>query len=86
MTRIDTILAETARREIEGLTAAQAVERLLELGVLSRRGCEQLAIREEGHRLEREGMRRCEAMHVVSDIFCCSYEKVRTVFYNTFKH
>ena len=32
------------------------------------------------------GMRRCEAMHVVSDIFCCSYEKVRTVFYNTFKH
>ena len=86
MTRIDTILAETARREIAGLTAARAVERLLGLGVLSRRGCEPLAVRGEVHRPERGGLRRCEAMHVVSDICCCSYEKVRTVFYNTFKH
>ena len=33
MTRIDTILAETARREIEGLTAAQAVERITLPGI-----------------------------------------------------
>ena len=45
MTRIDKILAETARREIEGLTAARAVERLLELGVLSRHGYHALASR-----------------------------------------
>lgn len=86
MTRIENRLTEAVREAIEGLSAAEAAGRLLELGLLSRRGCEQLAIRGEMRRLEREGMRRCEAMLVVAETFCCSYEKVRTLFYNTFKH
>jgi len=28
---------------------------------------------------------RCEAMHVTADEFCCSYEKVRSYYYNTYK-
>ena len=55
MTRHDEILAETALREVRGLTARQAVLRLFELGLVSRRGCEQRAIRDEVERLEREG-------------------------------
>lgn len=86
MTRIDRHLAEIVRRTIEGLSAEEAVARLVDEGLLSHRGCEQLAIREAMRRLEEDGMRRCEAMHVVADRFCCSYEKVRTLFYNTFKN
>ena len=42
MTRHDEILAETALREVRGLTARQAVLRLFELGLVSRRGCEKV--------------------------------------------
>ena len=35
--------------------------------------------------LEEEGVPRCEAMHVTADEFCCSYEKVRSYYYNTYK-
>ena len=77
MTRHDELLAEAVLREVRGLTTRQAVLRLFELGLVSRRGCEQCAIRDEIGRLEREGMSRCEA---------CSYEKVRNAFYNTYKH
>ena len=54
-------------------------------GAVSRRGCERLAIREEVARLEKRGMGRCEALHVAAGVFCCSYEKARNAFYNTFK-
>ena len=36
-------------------------------------------------RLAEEGVPRCEAMHVTADEFCCSYEKVRSYYYNTYK-
>lgn len=69
-----------------GLTTRQAVLRLFELGLVSRRGCEQCAIRDEIGRLEKEGMSRCEAFEVTAGKLCCSYEKVRNAFYNTYKH
>ena len=50
------------------------------------RGCEQRAIRDEIGRLEKEGMSRCEAFEVTAGKLCCSYEKVRNAFYNTYKH
>ena len=68
-----------------GLSEEEAVKRLFELGAVSRRGCERLAIREEVARLEKRGMGRCEALHVAAGVFCCSYEKARNAFYNTFK-
>ena len=79
-------LAAILLREIGGLEGEQAVERLFELGLVSRRGCEQRAIRDEIGRLEKEGMSRCEAFEVTAGKFCCSYEKVRNAFYNTYKH
>lgn len=86
MTRHDELLAEAVLREVRGLTTRQAVLRLFELGLVSRRGCEQRAIRDEIGRLEKEGMFRCEAFEVTAGKFCCSYEKVRNAFYNTYKH
>ena len=76
MTRHDELLAEAVLREVRGLTTRQAVLR----------GCEQCAIRDEIGRLEREGMSRCEAFEVTAGKLCCSYEKVRNAFYNTYKH
>ena len=77
MTRHDELLAEAVLREVRGLTTRQAVLRLFELGLVSRRGCEQRAIRDEIGRLEKEGMSRCEAFEVTAGKFCCSYEKCR---------
>ena len=82
MTRHDELLAEAVLREVRGLTT----RRLFELGLVSRRGCEQRAIRDEIGRLEKEGMSRCEAFEVTAGKLCCSYEKVRNAFYNTYKH
>ena len=76
MTRHDELLAEAVLREVRGLTTR----------LVSRRGCEQRAIRDEIGRLEREGMSRCEAFEVTAGKLCCSYEKVRNAFYNTYKH
>lgn len=85
MTRHDELLAEAVLREVRGLTTRQAVLRLFELGLVSRRGCEQRAIRDEIERLEAEGMPRCEAFEAAARRLCCSYEKVRNAFYNTYK-
>ena len=52
MTRHDEMLAEVVLRELRGLTARQGVLRLFELGLVSRRGCEQRAIRDEVARLQ----------------------------------
>ncbi len=66
MTRHEERLAGILRRAIAGLSEEEAVKRLFELGAVSRRGCERLAIREEVARLEKRGMGRCEALHVAA--------------------
>ena len=71
MTRHEERLAGILRRAIAGLSE-EAVKRLFELGAVSRRGCERLAIREEVARLEKRGMGRCEALHVAAGVFCLS--------------
>lgn len=86
MTRHDELLAEAVLREVRGLTTRQAVLRLFELGLVSRRGCEQRAICDEVERLERQGMARCEAFEAAAQKLCCSYEKVRGAFYNKTKN
>ncbi len=86
MTRHDRLLAEVLLREIEGLDVQQAVARLFESGLVSRRACERQAIRCEVERLQRLGTPRCEALHVAAELFDCSYEKARGAIYNTFKN
>lgn len=85
MTRHEELLAEVVLRQLRDLTIPQAVQRLFEEGLISRRGCEQQAIRDEVRQLERQGMLRCEALEVAARKFCCSYEKARNAFYNNYK-
>ena len=85
MTRHEKRLAEVLLDVIGGLEGEQAVERLFGLGLVNLRVCEQRAVRARVDRLAEEGVPRCEAMHVTADEFCCSYEKVRSYYYNTYK-
>ena len=78
-------LAAILLRELGGLEGERAVERLFELGLVNLRACEQRAVRARVDRLAEDGVPRCEAMHVTADEFCCSYEKVRSYYYNTYK-
>ena len=79
MTRHEKRLAEVLLDAIGGL------EGLFGLGLVNLRACEQRAVRARIDRLAEEGVPRCEAMHVTADEFCCSYEKVRSYYYNTYK-
>ena len=85
MTQHEKRLAGVLLRELRGLKGGQAVERLFELGLVNLRVCEQRAGRNEIERLGAEGMPRCEAMHATAELFCCSYEKIRSYYYNSYK-
>ena len=78
-------LAAILLREIDGEDCEQAVDRLFELGLVNLRVCEQRAVRGEIERLGAEGVPRCEAMHATAELFCCSYEKIRSYYYNSYK-
>lgn len=85
MTQHEKRLAGVLLRELGRLKGERAVERLFELGLVNLRACEQRAVRAEVDRLAAEGVPRCEAMHATAGQFCCSYEKVRSYYYNTYK-
>ena len=85
MTRHEKQLAEVLMQELGGRRGRQAVERLFELGLVNMRACEQRAVRREIERLADEGIPRCEAMHATAERFCCSYEKIRGYYYNSYK-
>ena len=78
-------LAAILLREIGGLEGEQAVERLFELGQVNPRFCQERAVLGEIERLGAEGVPRCEAMHATAELFCCSYEKIRSYYYNSYK-
>lgn len=82
MTRHDELLLGVLLGALGDGTSRQAAVRLLELGLADRRACEALAVRAEVERLCREGVSRCGAMLLTAEKFCCSYEKVRGIFYN----
>lgn len=85
MTEHEKRLAEVLLQETDGMEQRRAVERLFELGLVNLRSCEQIAARKEIDKLDKAGMPRCEAMHVTAEAFCCSYEKIRSYYYNTYK-
>lgn len=60
---------------------APALRRLMEAGLLDRKVCLKLAVRDRMEELGRQGVRRCDAMVWIADEFCCSYEKVRKIVY-----
>lgn len=55
--------------------------RLMESGLMDRRKVEQLAIRKRLEAYQKQGARICDAMEWTAEEFCCSYEKVRTCYY-----
>ena len=71
-------LAAILLRELGGLEGERA-------GLVNLRVCEQRAVRNEIERLGAEGVPRCEAMHATAELFCCSYEKIRSYYYNSYK-
>ncbi len=81
MTAYEEMLGRALAAEVAGMSARQAVEHLLREGLVSRRGCERLAVRREVGELEKRGVPRCEALEVAARSCCCSYEKARTLFY-----
>lgn len=85
MTRHEKLLAETILGEIRNSAPEEAVAHLFAAGLIDRRSCEQRAVYAEVVRLSREGMPRCEAMLRTAETFCCSYEKVRGMYYNQSK-
>lgn len=85
MTLHEKHLAGLLLRELGGLEGERAVERLFELGVVNLRACEQRAVRIEIERLTAAGIPRCEAMHATAELLCCSYEKIRSYYYNSYK-
>lgn len=85
MTRHEQRLFEAVLEQIRGLTAKQAVARLFAAGFLDLNACERQVILSEVERTEARGARRCEAMYAAARNCSCSYEKVRTIYYNQFK-
>ena len=84
MTRYETLLRDALVEEV-GTLDTRAAEQLILRGLLNRPACERLVVRREVARLAREGVPRCEALVVAADLLCCSYEKVRSYYYNTYK-
>lgn len=80
---LDERLLHTLRREVRGMSAAQAVEFLLREELLDARRVEGLLIRREVAARTARGEGKCCAMEAVAEDFCCSYEKVRGIVYRT---
>lgn len=85
MTRQEERFAEIIRSQIEGMDRDTAIRTLVEKRLVNAVLCERIAIYNSLTALEREGIPRCEAMTIVAENFCCSYEKVRDSFYNHLK-
>lgn len=64
-----------------GLGRVEAIERLIELGVVAPARCEQAALRCDVERLVARGVPRCEAMEAVAMQCGCSYAKVKGAVY-----
>ena len=83
MSSLNYLPESRVRHHLEGYFRGHEglLEGLLAEGLIDLRTAERQAIRGEVEQLTREGMGRCEAMEVVAQHFCCSYEKVRTAVY-----
>lgn len=86
MTRLETLWTDRLAAQVGGHTPAEVIHELLRRGLIDLRALERIAIRSAVEELQRTGMRRVEAMEVVAERHCCSYEKVRAVCYMKLKN
>ncbi len=75
------VLAEMLTPQTNPMSPQQMIEQLLNLGLLDYREVERLVARREVERLYTAGMGRCDAIALVADRMCCSYEKIRAFIY-----
>lgn len=63
------------------LSAVQLIEKLSVIGVLDCILCKVLVIREFVNALQRNGVKKIDAMWIASEKFACSYEYIRKCMY-----
>lgn len=85
MNRRQRTVAPRLARIVGDVLPPGAVEQLLDRGLLDLRACERYVVADEIRRHESRGLPRCGAMYAVAEELGCSYAKVRTLYYETFK-
>ena len=63
------------------LSTVQLIEKLSEIGVLDYVLCKVLVVREFVCALQRNGVKKIDAMWIASEKFACSYEYIRKCMY-----
>ncbi|MEG1622346.1 MAG: hypothetical protein RR330_03125 [Alistipes sp.] len=81
MTTLEQLFIDLLAGETKGRSHRQVIENLLTRGLLNVTACERISIRHHVEILERQGMRRGQAMEDTAEQHCCSYEKVRSIIY-----
>lgn len=85
MTRLEKLVRELVLEPLVREVDAATLNHLEELGLIDRKACEELAIYRLVERERRAGAKSCEAMLWSAEQLCCSYEKVRTIYYKQLK-
>ena len=86
MTRLESRLVDLLEQVAGNVPVREALERLLQAGLIDLRACERQAICDAVLRAEKAGIPRCEAFEKIAGEFCCSYEKVRNAFYREIRN
>lgn len=81
MTRREHEWADRLSGQVGGRTPGEVIGELLRRGLIDLRALERAAIRSAVEELQHAGRLRCEAMKLVAERHCCSYEKVRAACY-----
>ncbi|MBR7182754.1 MAG: hypothetical protein IKD41_02030 [Alistipes sp.] len=81
MTKCETAVVAEVKKSLKKLSGSQVIDTLWEMGLLSKKGVERLAIERSYKRLIQSGMPKCRAMDQVAFDFACSYEKIRSIIY-----
>lgn len=81
MTKHETALIAEVKKSVKHLPASQIIDSLWQMGLLSPKGIERLAIEQRYKELVQSGMAKCRAMDQTAFDFACSYEKIRHIIY-----
>lgn len=81
MTVYDKALLDMVSQRLSTLTATEATERLIELGLIDNNRCKAMIIRDFVDKLVADGESKVEAMYTAAEKFCCSYECIRKYIY-----
>lgn len=83
LTSYEELISSTINDAIKEAQPDNLVQFLIEEGFIHIKRVERFTILKEVAELHKNGMPRCLAMEEVSYKYCCSYEKVRGLIYNS---